>query len=129
MQFGVLGPHLIPTLLPFPVRITHVVSPPLDLGDRAAARRSRPALADLLGRVTAQCQHLLDTAVAQREQDAPMLDRAVRVGERFFTVSEFERGPGFVLVRVLVIGGCRISALQTMTSTKKCATEFLLRGW
>lgn len=26
LQFGVLGPHLLPTLLPLPVQITHVVS-------------------------------------------------------------------------------------------------------
>jgi len=84
MQFGVLGPHLLPTLLPFPVQITHVISKPLDLGDRVAARRSRAALAALHRRVVEQCQHLLDAAVAHRERDAPLLDRAVRTGERFF---------------------------------------------
>jgi 1-acyl-sn-glycerol-3-phosphate acyltransferase len=82
MQFGVLGPHMIPTLLPFPVQITHVVSKPLDLGNRAAARRSRAALERLHARVVAQCQTLLDHAVAQRERDAPLLDRAIRGGER-----------------------------------------------
>ena len=83
LQFGLLGPHLLPTLLPFPVRITHVISKPLDLGDRAAARHSRSALAQLHERVVAQCQERLDAAVAQRERDAPMVDRAVRAGERF----------------------------------------------
>jgi 1-acyl-sn-glycerol-3-phosphate acyltransferase len=82
MQFGVLGPHFVPTLLPFPVRITHVVSKPLALGDRATARRSRAALVRLHQRVVAQCQVLLDTAVAQREADAPLLDRVIRGGER-----------------------------------------------
>jgi 1-acyl-sn-glycerol-3-phosphate acyltransferase len=82
MQFGVLGPHLLPTLLPFPVQITHVVSKPLDLGDRVAARRSRAALTQLHRRVVEQCQALLDAAVAHRERDAPLLDRAVRAGER-----------------------------------------------
>jgi 1-acyl-sn-glycerol-3-phosphate acyltransferase len=82
MQFGVLGPHFVPTLLPFPVQITHVVSKPLDLGDRSAARHSRAALAQLHRRVVAHCQALLDAAVAQRERDAPLLDRAVRAGER-----------------------------------------------
>jgi hypothetical protein len=83
MQFGVLGPHFVPTLLPFPVQITHVVSKPLQLGDRTAARRSHAALAELHRRIVAQCQALLDAAVAQRERDAPVLDRALRAGERF----------------------------------------------
>jgi hypothetical protein len=82
MQFGLLGPHLVPTLLPFPVQITHVVSKPLDLGDRAAARRSRAALERLHGRIVAQCQALLDGAVARRERDAPLLDRVIRGGEQ-----------------------------------------------
>lgn len=83
MQFGVLGPHLLPTLVPFPVQITHSVSKPLDLGDRAAARGSRAALVELHRRVAEHCQELLDAAVARRERDAPLLDRAVRAGERF----------------------------------------------
>jgi hypothetical protein len=33
-------------------------------------------------RVVAQCQTLLDAAVAQREADAPFLDRVIRGGER-----------------------------------------------
>jgi 1-acyl-sn-glycerol-3-phosphate acyltransferase len=83
LQWGVLGPHVVPTLLPFPVRITHVISNPLDLGDRSVARRSRAALAALHRSVIEQCQHLLDAAVAHRERDAPLLDRTVRAGERF----------------------------------------------
>jgi hypothetical protein len=82
MQFGVLGPHVVPTVLPFPVQITHVVSKPLALGDRAAARRSRTALVRLHRRVVARCQSLLDAAVARRERDAPLLDRIIRGGER-----------------------------------------------
>ena len=82
MQFGTLGPHFVPTLLSFPVQITHVISTPLDLGDRAAARRSRAALVKLQQRVTEQCQQLLDAAVARRERTAPLLDRTVRAGER-----------------------------------------------
>lgn len=82
LQFGLLGPHLLPTLLPFPVQITHVVSKPLPLGDRAAARRSRKALARLHQRIVARCQTLLDDAVAQRDRDAPLLDRVIRTGER-----------------------------------------------
>jgi Acyltransferase len=82
LQFGALGFHLLPTLLPFPVRITHIVSKPLDLGDRAAGRRSRAALTALHRRVVEQCQGLLDAAVARRRADA--LDRTVRGAQRFF---------------------------------------------
>ena len=39
LTFGLLGAHLIPGVMPLPVRITHFVSRPLDLGDRIAARR------------------------------------------------------------------------------------------
>lgn len=82
LQFGLLGPHLLPTLLPLPVQITHVVSRPLDLGDRAAARHSRATLAALHGRIWEQCQSLLTRALALRARTAPPLDRAVRAGER-----------------------------------------------
>ncbi len=81
LQFGLLGPHLLPTLLPLPVQITHVVSRSLDLGDRAAARHSRAALAALHRRIWEECQSLLTRAVAQRERSAPPLDRALRAGE------------------------------------------------
>ncbi len=83
MQFGTLGPHVVPTLLSFPVQITHTISQPLDLGDRTAARRSRAALVTLQQRITAECQRLLDAAVARRERTAPLLDRTVRAGERW----------------------------------------------
>jgi hypothetical protein len=80
-QLGLIGPHLLPTLWPLPVQITHVVSRPLDLGDRAAARRSKSTLARLHRRLWEECQSLLDAAVARRERSAPFLDRAVRAGE------------------------------------------------
>ncbi len=81
-QLGMLGPHVLPGVLPFPVQITHVVSPPLDLGDRQAARRSKSALRELHARVWRQSQNFLDAAVARREKEAPLLDRAIRAGER-----------------------------------------------
>jgi hypothetical protein len=82
VQLGLLGPHLLPGVLPLPVQITHVVSPPLDLGDRLAARRSATALRSLHERVWNECQAFLDAAVARRERGAPWLDRAIRAGER-----------------------------------------------
>ena len=82
MQFGTLGPHLFPTLGALPVQITHVVSEPIDLGNRALALKSRAALLRLHRRVAAHCQLLLNAAVAQRDTDAPLLDRTVRAGER-----------------------------------------------
>ncbi len=82
LQLGMLGPHLLPTVLPLPVQITHVISKPLDLGDRLAARRSRAALVALHRHVVEHCQHLLDAAVARRNHDA--LDCSVRAAERFF---------------------------------------------
>lgn len=81
-QFGLLGPHMLPGLFPLPVRITHVVSKPFDLGDRDEARRSPAALRRLHARVWKGCQRFLDAAVARREKDAPLVDRAVRRGER-----------------------------------------------
>jgi hypothetical protein len=81
-QFGMFGPHLFPALFPLPVQITHVISPPLDLGDRRAARRDGRALTRMHRRVWDQCQDFLDEAVGAREKDAPLLDRVVRGGER-----------------------------------------------
>lgn len=78
MQFGLLGPHVIPGLVPLPVKITHVVSEPLDLGDRAAARRGTRALRELHGRVWRTCQALLDREIAQRHRRSDWLDRGVR---------------------------------------------------
>lgn len=81
-QFGLLGPHLLPALFPLPVQITHVISEPIDLGDRAAALRDRRALARLHGRVWRESQAFLDRCVTERERHASWLDRAVRGGER-----------------------------------------------
>jgi 1-acyl-sn-glycerol-3-phosphate acyltransferase len=82
LGFGLLGPHLVPGVLPLPVQITHHVSPPIDLGERAAALRDATALEALHRRVWRYCQAFLDTAVARRDTDAPLLDRLVRGGER-----------------------------------------------
>lgn len=82
LGFGLLGPHLVPGLLPLPVRLLHAISRPLDLGDRDAALAD-PAVFDALhARLWAECQRFLDSVVAQRERYADPLDRWVRGGER-----------------------------------------------
>jgi 1-acyl-sn-glycerol-3-phosphate acyltransferase len=78
LSFGLLGPHLLPAVFPLPVQIVHDVSPPLDLGDRAAALGDEETLAALQRRVWARCQAYLDAAVAYRARHAPLVDRAVR---------------------------------------------------
>jgi 1-acyl-sn-glycerol-3-phosphate acyltransferase len=78
MQFGLAGPHLLPGLLPLPVRITHVVSSPLSLGDRRLARKDPLRVRALHRRVWKRCQSFLDRAVAAEHATADPLDRAVR---------------------------------------------------
>ena len=80
LTFGLLGPHLLPGIFPWPVRLTHVVSPPLLLGDRAAALRDPEVFAALHRRVWSECQHFLDQVVARRERYADLADRTVRAG-------------------------------------------------
>jgi 1-acyl-sn-glycerol-3-phosphate acyltransferase len=87
VPFGLLGPHVVPGLFPFPAPITHVVSEPLDLGDRLLARHDAAAFAALHSRVWSECQSLLDLAVAQHVREhalSPTLaDRSVRAGHAF----------------------------------------------
>jgi len=82
LTLGLLGPHLLPGILPFPVQVTHVVSRPLDLADRERALGDPEALRVLHRRVWGECQAFLDAAVAARERYTYMADRAVRSGER-----------------------------------------------
>jgi hypothetical protein len=82
LTFGLLGPHLLPATFPLPVQLTHEVSPPLDLGDRAAARRDPAALDALHARVLGECQAFLYAAVERRDRGAPCMDRLVRGVER-----------------------------------------------
>jgi 1-acyl-sn-glycerol-3-phosphate acyltransferase len=81
LQFGLAGPHVLPGFVPMPVRITHVVSEPLDLGDRAAARRSKHVLRALQARIWSECQALLDREIAHRGRNSDWLDRGVRGAE------------------------------------------------
>jgi 1-acyl-sn-glycerol-3-phosphate acyltransferase len=82
LRFGLLGMHLLPALFPLPVQLTHVVAPPLMLGDRALALGDPEALAALHRSVWEACQTFLDRAVAQRERYADAIDRTIRGGER-----------------------------------------------
>jgi len=81
MAFGLLGPHLVPGLFPLPVRVTHVIAKPLDLGDRERARRDPQALEALHARVWSECQQFLDRVVADRERHSDALDRSIRGAE------------------------------------------------
>jgi hypothetical protein len=78
LSFGVLGPHLVPGLFPFPAQITHVVSRPIDLGNRARAARTPAAFAELHRLVQSECQTFLDRAVAEHGQSATLVNRGVR---------------------------------------------------
>ncbi len=82
VQLGAAGVHLVPGVLPLPVRVTHVVSPPLDLApdldpdDDAAVEAAQV-------RLWAESQAFLDTAVAARERDSDPLDRSCRRAMRW----------------------------------------------
>jgi 1-acyl-sn-glycerol-3-phosphate acyltransferase len=80
-RFGAFGLHLVPGLFPVPVRLTHVISRPLDLRDRERARRDTAALAELHARVSRDCQRFLDRVVAAREEHSDALDRSIRSAE------------------------------------------------
>jgi 1-acyl-sn-glycerol-3-phosphate acyltransferase len=82
LRFGFLGMHLVPGLLPFPVRLTHVIAKPLDLGDRERAQRDPDTLAGLHGRVWDDCQRFLDRVVANRARYTDALDSSIRGAER-----------------------------------------------
>ena len=68
--------------MPLPVRLTHVISNPLDLGDRERAQRDPEVLAELHRRVWDDCQRFLDRVVASRARYTDGLDRATRGAER-----------------------------------------------
>lgn len=82
LRFGLLGAHLLPGVFPLPVQVTHVVSPPLPLPDRALARRDPEAFAALHRSVSERCQRFLDRAVEERGRYGDVLDRTIRAGER-----------------------------------------------
>jgi len=78
LQFGLIGPHVLPAIFPLPVRLSHVVAPPLDLGDRKAALSDPRRLEALHAHVWAHCQRFLSQAVRREQARADLLDRGIR---------------------------------------------------
>jgi Acyltransferase len=79
LQLGAAGLHIVPGLFPFPVRLTHVVSPPLSF-DAGVDPENQRAVEETQIRLWAECQEHLDRAVEKRERDSDRLDRALRAG-------------------------------------------------
>jgi acyltransferase-like protein len=79
LQLGPLGPHLLPGSLPFPVRVTHVISPPIR-HDHGVDPRDRSGVEKTHTHVWAKCQRFLDREVASRERHSDALDSACRKG-------------------------------------------------
>jgi hypothetical protein len=77
LQFGAAGLHVLPGVFPFPVRLTHVISPPLlpatdvDPDDQRDLEESQI-------RLWAECQEHLDRAIERRVRDTDALDRWLR---------------------------------------------------
>ena len=82
LTFGLLGLHLVPGVFPLPIRLTHVIAEPLDLGDRELARNDPESLAELHARVWRDCQAFLDRVVANRARYSDPLDRSIREAQR-----------------------------------------------
>jgi 1-acyl-sn-glycerol-3-phosphate acyltransferase len=74
---GLGGLHMFPGLLPLPVQVTHVISPPLvldhdvDVWDREAVERMH---AD----VWAACQRMLKSSIGRRGRDSDRIDSICR---------------------------------------------------
>ena len=77
VQLGAAGLHLLPGVFPLPVKVTHEISAPLRF-DHAVDPSDRAALEQTQIRIWAQCQALLDDAVAARERRSDWLDAALR---------------------------------------------------
>jgi 1-acyl-sn-glycerol-3-phosphate acyltransferase len=80
VQIGAAGIHLLPGIWPLPVRVTHVISPPLAL-PRALDPDDRAAVARAQVRLWAESQAFLDATLAARPSDP--LDRTCRGAMRW----------------------------------------------
>jgi hypothetical protein len=81
IQLGAAGLHVLPGVFPLPVKVTHEISAPLRL-DPSVDPSSREALERTQLDLWAQCQTLLDDAVAMRDRHSDWLDAALRRGTR-----------------------------------------------
>jgi hypothetical protein len=79
VQLGAAGPHVLPGVFPLPVKVTHRISAPLRF-DPSIDPSNRDALERAQSDLWAQCQTLLDDAVAARERRTDWLDGMVRRG-------------------------------------------------
>jgi hypothetical protein len=79
VQLGAAGPHVLPGVFPLPVKVTHEISAPLQF-DLSVDPSNRDALERAQVDLWAQCQTLLDVAVATREHRTDWLDVLVRRG-------------------------------------------------
>jgi len=75
LQIGAAGLHVLPGVLPLPVRVTHAISPPLAL-DPELDPDDADAVAHAQIRLWAESQAFLDATVAARDSD--LLDRGLR---------------------------------------------------
>jgi len=75
LQIGAAGLHLLPGVLPLPVRVTHVISPPLAL-DPDLDPDDRDAVARAQVRLWAESQAFLDAMI--RDRDTDPIDRTCR---------------------------------------------------
>lgn len=69
IQLGAAGVHLLPGIAPLPVRVTHVISPPLAL-DPALDPTDRAGLERAQIELWSECQSFLDRTIAARQSDA-----------------------------------------------------------
>lgn len=79
IQLGAAGIHVLPGWFPLPVRVTHVVSPPLPL-DLSIDPTDRVAVGKAQVAIWGTCQRLLDDAVDGRRTD--LVDAGLRGGMR-----------------------------------------------
>jgi hypothetical protein len=79
VQLGAAGPHVLPGVFPLPVKVTHEISAPLGF-DLSVDPSNRDALERAQIDLWAQCQALLDDAVAARQCRTDWLDGMVRRG-------------------------------------------------
>jgi hypothetical protein len=81
IQLGAAGLHVLPGVFPLPVKVTHEISAPLRF-DPSVDPWNREALEQTQLNLWAQCQTLLDDAVAVRDRHSDWLDAALRHGTR-----------------------------------------------